>query len=339
MNSQVYYRIRPYFAVPVVLSLISATVLLSVGAPQTGKFLGYFSFGCFDEGEYYDTYEELLESQNDYLSYRDDKGKCHDIPITSETADKIVRGVKKLLRGLDSMRPLTAINRFEKIPPEAWNVYLAEVRKCWNAVAKEADQTQYNDESNDYDLVIFEREKHNKLDTPERNLTQGGGFYHKDTHTVYIHVNNIKRAAMYRDKNFYDVLVYVLIHEAIHAKRLNEKPSKVAETPDEEERIVQQLAYDFYKDIYGKEPPYTYLQLSEDEINNLKQQMQKLMQDYDDLFEYFENIPDSLVSLKFATYFQLKLILSQIESIHSQLTDVPENPKYNPRRDKITPCP
>ena len=82
------------------------------------------------------------------------------------------------------------------------------------------DFPEYNEENNKYDLVLYEPAKHD--DVPPDKINHAGGGYGPSTNTVYIHVDNIKKSAL-SGKNFYDALVYVMIHEAIHAKRTKDK--------------------------------------------------------------------------------------------------------------------
>lgn len=317
--------------------MLCVMLLLTTAEARWNKVQGFFYFACFEEGEYYDSIQELLESENDYLSYRDEEGHCYNINFTAETSEKLFRGIQRLFDDLSSPRPLNAINTFEYITVDTWNAYLAEVRECWNSKADAAGISQYNDENNDYKLVVYDPDEHTSNDL-RRKIANAGGVYSRKDNTVYIHPGNIKRASIHGQppKNFYDILVYVLIHEAIHAKRLGGDPSKLKPTREAEERHVQQLAYDFYKEIFGKEPPYAYIDLSAEEIETLEQERLKLEKQYTDLWENLDNLNNTDLV---AAWLRLQYIENRINEITSQLYDTPSNDDYDRITHKLEPCP
>lgn len=126
-------------------------------------------------------------------------------------------------------------------------------------------------------------------------------------------------------------LVYVMIHEAIHAQRYSTGDN--LRNPEEEERKVQKLAYDTYKAIYNKEPPYSYL--SDSEVLELKKQRKQIEEFRTRMVTCLEEYGGQ--GCGFFPYMLAELDW-KIHRIDRQLTGTPENSEYDYMKDKIDPC-
>ena len=326
-------QVRHWLYLGTCVAVATSMVLILSTLDARGKLIGYFMFGCFgEEGERFNSVEELMAADDAYLSYRDADGQCVNVEITLETVDKILRGIDEWIN--DIATPSPASSQFGRITAEVWNSYFAKVRECWNAKAKESGLTLYNQEDNPHSLELYDPTKHHNV--PANEISHAGGFYSATTNTIYIKPATILNASIGmtgKPKNFYDSLVYVMIHEAVHAKRT--KDSEREDNPEVEEREVQKIAYDFYKKIFGKEPPYSYNDLSDEEIHELEVQRETLNKERRALSKCMEDPPLAGCGFPPSRLYQIDMLLKEI---NRQLIYIPENKNYDPKKHKLEPC-
>lgn len=198
---------KPIFFCVLLVSLLCFNQSGSESATTVETVWGYPFIDC--QGipvKKFSSLTELKAAKEIFFSYKDFFEECHNLTITVSIVDRIVTELDRYGRG-ESVNYLPFL-QFGKIPAAQWNEYLANVRDCWNSQAEEAGITQYNDENNEYNLEVYDPQKHSHIDA--QKIQRAGGFYSISDHTVYINPNVIRNAGTPNPvikntpKNFYD---------------------------------------------------------------------------------------------------------------------------------------
>ena len=215
---------------------------------ESRPVIGYQELDCQGESQEFESETLLQKGTELYWSWHpvDDPESCSNL----EMEEIVVYGQKipdVFFTPLIVPSVLSSID-FNEWSKRRWNKAIRETQNCWRKKAREAG-------------VSFHKKKF-KIEVDWSLQSQGltvrrekaDGSWVLDG--IFINPRVIGEEASVHNHWFYTDFVYTIIHETIHAERLITE--EFIDHVILEERKVQELAFDRYKDIYGKQPPFSY---------------------------------------------------------------------------------